>query len=68
MRRNRAPSQDPRRTQSPAIGEENVQVAPLIENFFCKFKEFERIAIRADKTDQGFAANIWHAAAVNHSR
>src|SRR4051795_2081644 len=28
----------------------------LIENFFCKLKEFKRIAIRADKTDQSFEA------------
>ena len=30
----------------------------LIENFFCKLKEFKRIAMRADKTDQSFAAII----------
>jgi hypothetical protein len=35
----------------------------LIENFFCKLKEFKRIAMRADKTDQSFAANILLAAA-----
>ena len=29
----------------------------LIENFFCKLKEFKRIAMRADKTDQSFAAS-----------
>jgi hypothetical protein len=34
-----------------------------IENFFCKLNEFERIAMRADKTDQSFAANILLAAA-----
>jgi hypothetical protein len=27
----------------------------LIENYFCKLKEFKRIAMRADKTDQSFA-------------
>jgi hypothetical protein len=26
----------------------------LIENFLCKLKEFKRIAMRADKTDQSF--------------
>jgi hypothetical protein len=31
----------------------------LIENFFCKLKEFKRIALRADKTDQSFAAMIY---------
>ena len=40
----------------------------LIENFFCKLKEFKRIALRADKTDRSFAANIYLAAAVSHSR
>ena len=39
-----------------------------IENFFCKLKEFKRIAMRADKTDQSFAANILLAAAVINSR
>ncbi|OSI10310.1 IS5 family transposase, partial [Neisseria dentiae] len=36
----------------------------LIENFFCKLKEFKKIAMRAEKTDQSFAANIYLAAAV----
>ena len=40
----------------------------LIENFFCKLKEFKRIAMRADKTDQSFAAMIHLAAAIIHSR
>ena len=40
----------------------------LIENFSCKLKEFKRIAMRADKTDQSFAANIFLAAAVINSR
>ena len=35
----------------------------LIENFFCKLKEFKRIAMRADKADQSFAANILLATA-----
>ena len=35
----------------------------LVENFFCKLKEFKRIAMRADKTNQSFAANILLAAA-----
>jgi len=30
----------------------------LIENFFCKLKEFRRIATRYDKTDTSFAAII----------
>lgn len=40
----------------------------LIENFFCKLKEFKRIAMRADKTDQSFAAMIQIAAAMIASR
>jgi len=40
----------------------------LIENFFCKLKEFKRIAICADKTDQSFTAMIHLAAAVINSR
>jgi transposase len=40
----------------------------LIENFFCKLKEFKRIAMRSDKTDTSFAAMIFLSAAVIHSR
>ena len=40
----------------------------LIENFFCKLKEFKRIAMRADKTDQSFTAMIHIAAAAIASR
>jgi transposase len=40
----------------------------LIENFFCKLKEFKRIAMRADKTDQNFEACIYLAAALINSR
>jgi transposase len=40
----------------------------LIENFFCKLKEFKRIAMRADKTDQSFQAMIHLAAAIINSR
>ena len=40
----------------------------LIENLFCKLKEFNRIAMRADKTDQSLAACIHLAAAVINSR
>jgi transposase len=61
-------SQHPRRVQPLAIDEEMYKWRHLIENFFCKLKEFKRIAMRADKTDQSFAANIYLAAAVIHSR
>lgn len=40
----------------------------LIENFFCKLKEFKRIAMRSDKTDNSFAAMIYLAAGVINSR
>ncbi len=40
----------------------------LIENFFGKLKEFKRIALRADKTDQSFTAMIRLAAALINSR
>ncbi len=35
-----------------------------IENFFCKLKEFKRIAMRADKTDQSLAAIIYLTAVI----
>ena len=40
----------------------------LIENYFCKLKEFKRIAMRSDKTDSSFRAVIYLAAAVINSR
>ena len=40
----------------------------LIENFFCKLKEFKRIAMRACKTDRSFEAMIYLATAVLNSR
>jgi transposase len=40
----------------------------LIENFFCKLKEFKCIALRTDKTDHSFRAMIYLAAAVINSR
>jgi transposase len=61
-------SQHPRRAQPRTIDQEMYKWRHLIENFFCKLKEFKRIAMRADKTDQSFAANIYLAAAVIHSR
>ena len=40
----------------------------LIENFFAKLKEFKRIAMRSDKTDQSFKAMIYLAATTINSR
>jgi transposase len=61
-------SQHPRRSEPLPIDEEMYKWRHLIENFFCKLKEFKRIALRADKADQSFAAMIYISAAVIHSR
>ena len=61
-------SQHPRRAQPLKIDKEMYKWRHLIENFFCKLKEFKRIAMRCDKTDQSFAAMIYLAAAVINSR
>jgi transposase len=60
-------SQHPRRSQPIAIDEEMYKWRHLVENFFCKLKEFKRIAMRADKTDASFKAIIYLAAAVINS-
>ena len=39
----------------------------LIENYFCKLKEFKRIAMRSDKTDSCFAAIIYLCARIINS-
>ena len=61
-------SQHPRRAIPIAIDSEMYKWRHLIENFFCKLKEFKRIAMRSDKTDQSFKAFIHLAAAVINSR
>ena len=61
-------SQHPRRAKSVPLDRDIYKWRHLIENFFCKLKEFKRIAMRADKTDQSYAAMIHLAAAVIHSR
>src|SRR6202049_227679 len=61
-------SQHPRRASPLPIDAEIYKWRHLIENFFAKLKEFKRIAMRADKTDQSFAANILLAEAVINSR
>jgi len=61
-------SQHPRRAQPLEIDKEIYKWRHLIENFFGKLKEFKRIAMRADKTDQSFSAMIHLAAAVINSR
>jgi transposase len=61
-------SQHPRRTKPLPLDAEMYKWRHLIENFFCKLKEFKRIAMRADKTDRSFTAMIHLAAAVINSR
>ena len=61
-------SQHPRRSQPLVIDEEIYKWRHLVENFFCKLKEFKRIAMRSDKTDQSFAAMNHLTAAVINSR
>ena len=61
-------SQHPRRARPIPIDLDIYKWRHLIENFFCKLKEFKRIAMRADKTDTSFSAAIYLAAAVINSR
>ena len=61
-------SQHPRRIPPIRIDADIYAWRHLIENFFAKLKEFKRIALRADKTDQSFEAMIYLAAAVINSR
>ena len=61
-------SQHPRRSNPLKIDLEIYKWRHLIENFFCRLKEFKRIAMRAEKTDQNFSAMIYIAAAVDNSR
>jgi transposase len=61
-------SQRPKRLSPRAIDEEMYKWRHLIENFFCKLKEFKRIAMRACKTDRSFQAMIYIAAALINSR
>jgi transposase len=61
-------SQHQRRTKPLPLDTEMYKWRHLIENFFCKLKEFKRIAMRADKTDASFSAIVHLAAAVINSR
>lgn len=61
-------SQHPGRASKRQVDPELYKWRHLIENFFCKLKEFKRIAMRSDKTDQSFAAMIFLASAVINSR
>lgn len=61
-------SQHSRRSQPLDIDPEIYKWRHLIENFFCKLKEFKRIALRSDKTDQSFTAMIYATSALINSR
>ena len=61
-------SQHPRRTQPIEIDAEIYKWRHLIENFFGKLKEFKRIAMRSDKTDESFEAMIYVCSALINSR
>src|ERR671938_161452 len=61
-------AQHPRRTSPRQIDTEIYKWRHLIENFFCKLKEFKRVALRSDKTDHSFSAMIHLAAAAIQSR
>jgi transposase len=61
-------SQHSRRTKPLAIDSEMYKWRHLVENFFCKLKEFKRIAMRSDKTDASFGAMIYLSAAVINSQ
>jgi transposase len=61
-------SQHPRRTKPLDVDRDMYHWRHLIENFFAKLKEFKRIALRSDKTDQSFASMIHLAATVINSQ
>ena len=61
-------AQHPRRTKPLTFDREMYKWRHLIENLFGKLKEYKRIAMRAEKTDSSFAAMIYIAPAVIHSR
>jgi transposase len=60
-------SQHARRSQPLDIDAEIYKWRHLIENFFCKLKEFKCIAMRADRTDTSFSPMIYLATAATHS-
>jgi transposase len=61
-------SQRPQRLQPLDIDAEMYKWRHLIENFFCKLKDYKRIALRSDKTDESFNAMIYIGSAVINSR
>ena len=61
-------SQHGRRARPRPIDADMYAWRHLIEKVFQKLKEFKRIAMRADKTDESFSAFIYLADAVINSR
>ncbi len=61
-------SQHPRRIPPLNIDQDIYKWRHLIENFFGKLKEFKRIALRSDKTDESFEAMIYACSAIINSR
>ena len=61
-------SQMPQRKAPLDINREAHKWRHLIENFFCKPKEFKRIAVRRDKTGTSFEAMIYLGTALINSR
>ena len=61
-------SQRPRRKEPLKTDPELYKKHHLIENFFCKLKEFKPIAMRSDKTDTSFKAMIQASAAIINAR
>ena len=52
------------RTERRAYDRDLYQARHLIENFFCKLKQFRAIATRYDKTKRNFLAAVQMAASV----
>ena len=61
-------SQRPQRLQPLDIDSGIYKWRHLIENFCCKLKEFKRIAMRSEKTDDSFEAMIYLCSAIINSR
>jgi transposase len=61
-------SQHARRASPRQIDADIYTWRHLIDNFFCKFNDLNRIAMRACKRDKSFEAMIFIAAAVINSR
>ncbi len=61
-------SQHPRRSQPLTIDAGIYKWRHLIENFFCKLKEFKRIALRSDKPIKASSESTHLVAAVINSR